>query len=89
MAHRTQARCRVHSNDTHQDAVLGLLEFDVGAGLGLHEPRCVERAADERELLVPGHFGGAGALEVRRSNGGFALGEWANFTPGTPKSTTD
>jgi glyoxylase-like metal-dependent hydrolase (beta-lactamase superfamily II) len=41
--------------------------------------RILERAADERELLIPGHFGGAGALEVRRSNGGFALSEWANF----------
>lgn len=46
--------------------------------------RILERAADERELLIPGHFGGAGALEVRRSNGGFALGEWANFSPGLP-----
>jgi hypothetical protein len=30
-----------------------------------------------------------GALEVRRSNGGFVLGEWAKFTPGTPTSRTD
>lgn len=39
--------------------------------------RVLGRAADERELLVPAHFGGAGALEVRRAGGGFALGPWA------------
>lgn len=43
--------------------------------------RILGRAADERELLVPAHFGGAGALEVRRKNGGFALGPWATFSP--------
>ncbi|RPE43552.1 glyoxylase-like metal-dependent hydrolase (beta-lactamase superfamily II) [Streptomyces sp. Ag109_O5-1] len=37
------------------------------------------RAADERELLVPAHFGGAGALEVRRDGDGFALGPWAAY----------
>lgn len=39
--------------------------------------RILARAADERELLVPAHFGGAGALEVRRAGDGFALGPWA------------
>ncbi|WP_046730558.1 MBL fold metallo-hydrolase [Streptomyces humi] len=39
--------------------------------------RILARAADERELLVPAHFGGAGALEVRREGDGFALGPWA------------
>ncbi|MFC4499383.1 MULTISPECIES: MBL fold metallo-hydrolase [Streptomyces] len=39
--------------------------------------RILGRAADERELLVPAHFGGAGAVEVRREGGGFALGPWA------------
>ncbi|MEU4658496.1 MBL fold metallo-hydrolase [Streptomyces sp. NPDC023723] len=39
--------------------------------------RILGRAADERELLVPAHFGGAGALEVRRNSAGFALGPWA------------
>ncbi|MFJ2211517.1 MBL fold metallo-hydrolase [Streptomyces sp. NPDC101062] len=43
--------------------------------------RILGRAADERELLVPAHFGGAGALEVRRGSGGFALGPWAAFGP--------
>ncbi|MFC4562316.1 MBL fold metallo-hydrolase [Nocardiopsis mangrovi] len=43
--------------------------------------RVLGRAADERELLVPAHFGGAGALEVRREGGGFALGPWATFSP--------
>ncbi|MCC3313791.1 MBL fold metallo-hydrolase [Nocardia africana] len=39
--------------------------------------RILHRAADQRELLVPAHFGGAGAVEVRQENGGFALGPWA------------
>ncbi|GCE01815.1 MBL fold metallo-hydrolase [Embleya hyalina] len=39
--------------------------------------RILGRAADERELLVPAHFGGAGALEVRRDGDRFALGPWA------------
>ncbi|RDG36717.1 MBL fold metallo-hydrolase [Streptomyces corynorhini] len=43
--------------------------------------RVLGRAADERELLVPAHFGGAGALEVRRRGEGFALGAWATAGP--------
>ncbi|MFG2292559.1 MBL fold metallo-hydrolase [Streptomyces sp. NPDC048603] len=39
--------------------------------------RILERAAGERELVVPAHFGGPGAVEVRRSGAGFALGRWA------------
>ena len=39
--------------------------------------RILERAADERELLIPAHFGGPGALEVRRTGTTFALGPWA------------
>lgn len=45
--------------------------------------RILGRAADERELLVPAHFGGAGAVEVRRRGGGFALGPWAASGPRT------
>uniref|UniRef100_A0AAU2JI07 MBL fold metallo-hydrolase n=1 Tax=Streptomyces sp. NBC_00049 TaxID=2903617 RepID=A0AAU2JI07_9ACTN len=40
--------------------------------------RILERAADERELVVPAHFGGAGAVQVRREGAGFALGRWAS-----------
>ncbi|MFD0899127.1 MBL fold metallo-hydrolase [Actinomadura sediminis] len=43
--------------------------------------RILGRAADERELLVPAHFGGAGALEIRRNRTGFALGPWAASEP--------
>ncbi|MGW5414169.1 MBL fold metallo-hydrolase [Actinomadura geliboluensis] len=43
--------------------------------------RILGRAADERELLVPAHFGGAGALEIRRKGAGFALGPWATSEP--------
>ncbi|MEV7090559.1 MBL fold metallo-hydrolase [Streptomyces sp. NPDC093085] len=43
--------------------------------------RILARAADERELLIPAHFGGAGAVEVRRERGGFALGPWATAAP--------
>ncbi|WP_137981169.1 MBL fold metallo-hydrolase [Streptomyces violaceusniger] len=40
--------------------------------------RVLQRAADQRELLVPAHFAGAaGAVEVRRGGGGFTLGPWA------------
>ncbi|MGE7435307.1 MBL fold metallo-hydrolase [Kitasatospora sp. NPDC001175] len=39
--------------------------------------RILERAAEERELVVPAHFSGAGAVEVRREGGEFALGRWA------------
>ncbi|RSS78332.1 MBL fold metallo-hydrolase [Streptomyces sp. WAC06614] len=47
--------------------------------------RVLERAADQRELVVPAHFAGAGAVEVRREGGRFALGPWAAFAPvGTP-----
>ncbi|MFJ8197795.1 MBL fold metallo-hydrolase [Streptomyces sp. NPDC096152] len=35
--------------------------------------RVLERAADERELVIPAHFGGSGAVEVRRKSGGFAM----------------
>ncbi|MEV6674812.1 MBL fold metallo-hydrolase [Streptomyces sp. NPDC051162] len=41
--------------------------------------RIIERAAAERELIVPAHFGGAGAVEVRREGAGFALGRWAAY----------
>ncbi|MFI5806279.1 MBL fold metallo-hydrolase [Streptomyces sp. NPDC051561] len=44
--------------------------------------RVLERAAAERELVVPAHFGGAGAVQVRREGEGFALGEWAAFGAG-------
>ncbi|MFD7558602.1 MBL fold metallo-hydrolase [Streptomyces sp. NPDC059835] len=41
--------------------------------------RVLQRAADERELVVPAHFGGSGAVEVRRdgSGDGFAFARWA------------
>lgn len=43
--------------------------------------RILGRAADERELVVPAHLGGAGAVEVRREGGGFGLGPWAATGP--------
>ncbi|KAB8164655.1 MBL fold metallo-hydrolase [Streptomyces sp. 3MP-14] len=39
--------------------------------------RILHRAADERELLIPAHFGGRGAVEVRRTGDSFTLGAWA------------
>ncbi|MFI5689051.1 MBL fold metallo-hydrolase [Streptomyces sp. NPDC051636] len=39
--------------------------------------RILERAADQRELVIPAHFGSGGAVEVRRAGGGFSLGRWA------------
>ncbi|MEU1023075.1 MBL fold metallo-hydrolase, partial [Streptomyces sp. NPDC005904] len=32
---------------------------------------------DERELVVPAHLRGAGAAEVRRAGGKFAIRRWA------------
>ncbi|SES16782.1 Glyoxylase, beta-lactamase superfamily II [Lentzea xinjiangensis] len=46
--------------------------------------RILQRAADERELLIPAHFAGAGAVEVRRRGDGFALGSWAAAEPVSP-----
>lgn len=39
--------------------------------------RELERAADERALVIPAHFAGAGAVEVRRARDGFTLHRWA------------
>lgn len=41
--------------------------------------RILERAAGERELVIPAHFGGAGAVEVRQEGGRFTLGRWAAY----------
>ncbi|MFJ3922102.1 MBL fold metallo-hydrolase [Streptomyces sp. NPDC090022] len=43
--------------------------------------RILGRAADLGELVVPAHFGGAGAVEVRRAGTGdrFRLGRWAAY----------
>jgi glyoxylase-like metal-dependent hydrolase (beta-lactamase superfamily II) len=47
--------------------------------------RILERAAAERELVIPAHFGGAGAVEVRREGDRFALERWAAY--GTQEGT--
>ncbi|MEW2417228.1 MBL fold metallo-hydrolase [Streptomyces sp. NPDC046866] len=47
------------------------------AGAAATRRRVLERAADERELVVPAHFGGTGAVEVRRNGAAFTLGQWA------------
>ncbi|MFD7614337.1 MBL fold metallo-hydrolase [Streptomyces sp. NPDC059828] len=47
------------------------------AGAAASRRRILERAADERELVVPAHFGGTGAVEVGRDGSGFTLGAWA------------
>ncbi|MEU9476429.1 MBL fold metallo-hydrolase [Streptomyces sp. NPDC048191] len=39
--------------------------------------RVLERAAEQRELVVPAHFSGAGAVEVRKARDGFTLHRWA------------
>ncbi|MGW7254036.1 MBL fold metallo-hydrolase [Streptomyces sp. NPDC054834] len=39
--------------------------------------RVLERAAGDGELVIPAHFGGGGAVEVRRVGGRFSLGRWA------------
>ncbi|MFD8973124.1 MULTISPECIES: MBL fold metallo-hydrolase [Streptomyces] len=51
-------------------------------GAAVSRRRILERAADERELVVPAHFGGAGAAEVRREGEGFGLVRWAAYGAG-------
>ncbi|MEH6373485.1 MBL fold metallo-hydrolase [Streptomyces sp. KLMMK] len=41
--------------------------------------RILERSAAERELVLPAHLGGAGAMEVRKEGDGFALERWAVY----------
>ncbi|MFJ1456683.1 MBL fold metallo-hydrolase [Nocardia sp. N2S4-5] len=38
--------------------------------------RVLERAADQRQLVIPAHFAGPGAVEIRRAGTDFRLGEW-------------
>ncbi|MCX4823903.1 MBL fold metallo-hydrolase [Streptomyces sp. NBC_01142] len=49
------------------------------AGAAASRRRVLERAADERELVIPAHFGGAGAVEVRRDGATFAVTGWAAY----------
>ncbi|MFD9218515.1 MBL fold metallo-hydrolase [Streptomyces sp. NPDC060064] len=54
--------------------------FDEDAERAAASRRSVlERAADEGELVVPAHFGGAGAVEVRRDGSKFAITRWAAY----------
>lgn len=39
--------------------------------------RILERAADRRQLVIPAHLAGPGAVEIRRRGTHFTLGEWA------------
>jgi glyoxylase-like metal-dependent hydrolase (beta-lactamase superfamily II) len=41
--------------------------------------RILGQAADSRELVVPAHFGGHGAVEIRHDAPGFAIATWAGF----------
>ncbi|MFJ6743268.1 MBL fold metallo-hydrolase [Streptomyces sp. NPDC091279] len=43
--------------------------------------RILTRAADERELLIPSHFAGPGALEIQKTGPHFATGPWSTPTP--------
>lgn len=43
--------------------------------------RMLERAADNRSLVLPAHLPGPGAAEVRREGSAFAITQWAPFTP--------
>lgn len=38
--------------------------------------RLLERAADNKELVVPAHFAGPGAVEIRRDGSRFAISRW-------------
>ena len=39
--------------------------------------RVLERAADNRELVIPAHFAGTGATEIHRDGSNFAITRWA------------
>ncbi|WP_406209020.1 MBL fold metallo-hydrolase [Kitasatospora sp. NBC_01560] len=39
--------------------------------------RILGRASEKHELVIPAHFGGAGAAEVHRAGAGFAITRWA------------
>ncbi|MEU8465359.1 MBL fold metallo-hydrolase [Streptomyces sp. NPDC029003] len=52
------------------------------AGAAATRRRILARAAGERELVVPAHFAGSGAVEVRAAGDGFALSRWAAYGPG-------
>jgi glyoxylase-like metal-dependent hydrolase (beta-lactamase superfamily II) len=39
--------------------------------------RILEQAADNRELVIPAHFAGRGAVEIHRTGTQFTLGKWA------------
>lgn len=41
--------------------------------------RILERAADTKQLVIPAHFGGAGAAEVHRDGERFAVTRWGGF----------
>ncbi|MER6256153.1 MBL fold metallo-hydrolase [Streptomyces sp. NPDC001584] len=43
--------------------------------------RVLQRAADERELVVPAHFAGPGALNIRAAADTFAPARWASWPP--------
>jgi glyoxylase-like metal-dependent hydrolase (beta-lactamase superfamily II) len=42
--------------------------------------RILGRAADTRTLVIPAHFGGHGAAEVRRDGAKFTVQHWAPFS---------
>ncbi|TVT41032.1 MBL fold metallo-hydrolase [Amycolatopsis rhizosphaerae] len=48
--------------------------------------RLLERAADEVEIVVPAHFAGAGAVEVKRDGSRFRIGRWVGADAGTENS---
>lgn len=54
------------------------------AGAAATRHRVLARAADLRELVVPAHFGGHGAAEVRRDGTRFRIDGWAALSPAAP-----
>lgn len=51
--------------------------------------RILGRAADERELVIPAHFGSTGAVEVRREGDRFTIARWAGEPPAPRSSVQD
>jgi len=44
---------------------------------GASRHRCFDAVATDNALMLPAHFPGAGAVEVRRDGAGYAFTEWA------------
>jgi hypothetical protein len=55
----------------------GFVDRLAEGGVRPEDVTLLERAADGVEIVIPAHFAGVGAAEVRREGGRFAIERWA------------